>query len=344
MARCRRVPAFETLTPSTLASSALSSPAWNFSAISSRSRAGSSASAARTAARRSACSASLVGRRRRRPRGSAPASRVRLRAAQLVERGVAGDAEQPRALAAAPASKRCALAVRALERQRGHVLGRRRGRAGASRRRRTRRRARPGRARRSRAPLARRPAAREVMAEFTPRTTRSASLHHAGGATRAARQREQARVVGDDARHAERLERADARAGRRPSRRTARRRRRSPRARGAASRARQWAMTASQRPARQVARRAAAAGGAGSRSHQRVAPGASSSHERCSRAARAGPTSRAGSRGASARTAARLRSIVEISARSIRPCSRSASTTRVLVAGQLEVDVELDAR
>src|SRR5579884_3968053 len=42
--------------------------------------------------------------------------------AQLVERRVAGDPEQPRAFLAAPAIKRPPAAVRALERERRHIL------------------------------------------------------------------------------------------------------------------------------------------------------------------------------------------------------------------------------
>ena len=52
-ARCRRIAAADSPTPITLAISALDSPAWNFRAISSRSRGSRPASAARTVARRS---------------------------------------------------------------------------------------------------------------------------------------------------------------------------------------------------------------------------------------------------------------------------------------------------
>ena len=112
------------------------------------------ASAARTAARSSARSAASSVRRRGGvlrvggQRGGA------LAAAQLVERGVAGDAEQPGALAA-PAgvvgARPCGRPARRPGRSRPR---RRRGRAAAWRRRRTRRRARRGTARRSRAPVA----------------------------------------------------------------------------------------------------------------------------------------------------------------------------------------------
>jgi len=61
MVRCKSVPAFEALTPMTSATSAFERPAWNFSAISSRSRGLSSASAARTVVRRSATSVSSSG-------------------------------------------------------------------------------------------------------------------------------------------------------------------------------------------------------------------------------------------------------------------------------------------
>ena len=123
MARCSCVPALETLTPSTAAISALSRPAWNFRATSSRSRGSSRSRAARTAARRSAASAWSSGR------GGLEVGRVggqRRRALappQLVERGVAGDAEQPRARRPAGRLVGALLAVRALERVRGHVLG-----------------------------------------------------------------------------------------------------------------------------------------------------------------------------------------------------------------------------
>ena len=55
--RYSRVPAFDSLIPSTRASSPLDIPAWNFRATISRSRAGSLASADWTAVRRSATSA-----------------------------------------------------------------------------------------------------------------------------------------------------------------------------------------------------------------------------------------------------------------------------------------------
>src|SRR5215212_493489 len=66
-----------------------------------------------------------------RSRGGSPAGVVRLghqlrrplTPAQLVERRVARDAEQPGALAAAPRVEALALAKRALERLRGDVLG-----------------------------------------------------------------------------------------------------------------------------------------------------------------------------------------------------------------------------
>ena len=99
MARCSLLPALETLTPSTAAISALSSPAWNLSATSSRSRGSSVASAARTAARRSAVSASSSGAWRLEVGRLGGQRGAALPPAQLVERGVARDAEQPGARA-----------------------------------------------------------------------------------------------------------------------------------------------------------------------------------------------------------------------------------------------------
>ena len=124
-ARCSIVPALETETPRTAASSALSRPAWNFSAISSRSR---GASAGERGAQRGAAQRRVGGVLRR---GRVGVGRLggqggaALAAAQLVERGVARDAEQPRALAAARGLVGALLAVRTLERARRHVLGRR---------------------------------------------------------------------------------------------------------------------------------------------------------------------------------------------------------------------------
>ena len=63
-ARCRRVPAFDAEMPSTAPISALSSPATNFSATSSRSRGARPASAARTAARRTGSRLVVRGRER----------------------------------------------------------------------------------------------------------------------------------------------------------------------------------------------------------------------------------------------------------------------------------------
>src|ERR1700722_13631038 len=96
MARYSSVPAAVSLTPRTLASSVLRSPAWNLSAMTSRSRAGSSASAARTAVRRHLGPGVIRGLGDvlgiDGERGHA------LAAAQLVQSGIARDTEQPRAL------------------------------------------------------------------------------------------------------------------------------------------------------------------------------------------------------------------------------------------------------
>ena len=125
MARCSWVPALETLTPSTAAISALASPAWNLSATSSRSRGssvgerGADGGAAQrglgVVLRRGGLDVGRVGGQR----GGA------LAPPQLVERGVAGDAEQPGARRAAAGLVRALLAVCALERGRGDVLCRR---------------------------------------------------------------------------------------------------------------------------------------------------------------------------------------------------------------------------
>ena len=64
----------------------------------------------------------------------------------------------------------------------------------------------------------------------------------------------------------------------------------------------------------------------------------------CSRGARAAPTSRAAARGSSARSATRLRMYsVETSVRSTQAVLAQRLDHALLVAGQLEVDVELDA-
>ena len=122
MARWSWVPALETLTPSTAASSALSSPAWNLSAITSRSRGGRPASALRTAARSSARSAASSVARGGVDRLGDQGGDA-LAAAQLVERGVARDPEQPGARPALARVVGAGLAEGALERLGGDVLG-----------------------------------------------------------------------------------------------------------------------------------------------------------------------------------------------------------------------------
>ena len=115
----------------------------------SRSRAGSVASACRTA------SAPAPLRRRRRAASTAAIlgvgdeRRMALAPPQLVERRVARDPEQPRALLAAAPVEGAPAPVGALERERGDVLGRCCGRRAASQRTRTRRRGWSGRAARS---------------------------------------------------------------------------------------------------------------------------------------------------------------------------------------------------
>ena len=125
MARCSRVAALERLTPRTSATSFVSSPAWKRRAITSRSRAAQ-------AAERGAQSGTLqrrlglVVRRRGALVGWIGGQRrVALAPSQLVQRGVAGDAEQPRPLRALAGVERAVLAIRALERQRRDVLRRR---------------------------------------------------------------------------------------------------------------------------------------------------------------------------------------------------------------------------
>ena len=123
MARCRSVPALVALTPRTSASSALERSAWYLSAITSRSRAARRPSARADGVALGGQLGRLVGTglaRRRRELGG----RRALAAAQLVERGVAGDAEQPRARRPAAGVEARAAPVRPLERQGGDVLGR----------------------------------------------------------------------------------------------------------------------------------------------------------------------------------------------------------------------------
>ena len=123
MARCSIVPALDALTPRTSAISALESSAWYLSAISSRSRAASLPSARAHGVALRGQLGRLVGAglaRRARELGG----RGALAAAQLVERGVAGDAEQPRARRSAAGVEARAPLVGALERLGGDVLGR----------------------------------------------------------------------------------------------------------------------------------------------------------------------------------------------------------------------------
>ena len=124
-ARCSSVPALETETPRTAASSALSRPAWNLRAISSRSRGGSAASAVRSGGAAQRGVGGVLGRGGLDVLGVGGEGGAALAAAQLVERGVARDAEQPGALGAARGLVGALAAVGALERARRHVLGRR---------------------------------------------------------------------------------------------------------------------------------------------------------------------------------------------------------------------------
>ena len=123
MARCRSVPTWFALTPSTSAMSPLERSAWYLSAISSRSLAASVPSARRTASRSAASSAASSGPGSYVGAGSSAVVDA-LAAPQLVERRVAGDAEQPRARGPAAGVEAGAALVRALERLGGDVLGR----------------------------------------------------------------------------------------------------------------------------------------------------------------------------------------------------------------------------
>ena len=156
--------------------------------------------------------------------------------------------------------------------------------------------------------------------------------------------REQPRIVGDHAGHAERLEAADPRQlVDRPDVELAAGAADGPDQR-AGSTSRQWAMIASHRPAAERPGRPggqqprASASTTAVRGHrisgcaERVAT--QLGHRPAQpHAGLGGADQRPGSRGY----------WLEISARSSRPCSRSASSTSQLVAGELEVDVELDA-
>ena len=125
-ARCTRVPAFDSLMPRTEAISALSRPAKNLSAISSRSR---GARVARAAPQGEpplgAFGARLDRRRPRRPAAPAASSGLATTPTELVEGRVAGDAEEPGARLAATGVEVATLAVGALEGGGGHFLGRR---------------------------------------------------------------------------------------------------------------------------------------------------------------------------------------------------------------------------
>ena len=146
--RYSSVPAFDSLTPSTRASSALRQAGVELERDDLALARGQLRPARRaTAVRRSATSApSSTVRRGARPPARSTSVATPPAPAQLVERGVARDPEQPRALLAAAAVERAPAPVGALERERGDVLG---GRAVAQqrrRRRRTRRRGSSGRA------------------------------------------------------------------------------------------------------------------------------------------------------------------------------------------------------
>jgi hypothetical protein len=108
----------EAETPRTSAISALFSPAWNFRAMSSRSR-GSRVASASLGCLRLAFGRGLVGRR------LVGELRAALAPAQLVERGVACDPEEPRPLGPAARIERALLAKGALERAGGDLLRRR---------------------------------------------------------------------------------------------------------------------------------------------------------------------------------------------------------------------------
>ena len=125
MARCSWVPALETLTPSTAGDLGVVQPGVELQRdelalargepASARPHGGAAQRGLGVVLGRGASSAAGLGGER----GGA------LAPAQLVQRGVAGDAEQPGALASrGAASKRALLAVGALERERGDVLGR----------------------------------------------------------------------------------------------------------------------------------------------------------------------------------------------------------------------------
>ena len=149
-ARCRRVPALETETPRTAASSALSSPAWNLRAISSRSRGGRVASAARRAARRQAASAASSAGAASTSAGSAASAALRLRRRSSSSAALrAMPNSQARSRCRARPCRCAGAGTRARTRSRSRPRPPS-GRAAASRRRRTRRRARRGRAPRSR--------------------------------------------------------------------------------------------------------------------------------------------------------------------------------------------------
>ena len=335
--RYSSVPAFDSLTPSTRASSALDSPAWNFSATISRSR-------ARQRGQRGCGPRCGAARPRRRPRrarrptssGSADQRGEPPAPAKLVERRVAGDPEQPRPLLAAAAIEGAPAPVGALEGERGHVLGGGRIAQQRARRTRTRRRGWSGTAPRTAPTSSRRRGRQRVGLGHTPTT------HDADDPSRH-ELREQPRVVCDHAGDPERLERPEPRSSSTvhtysspPAARTlahepgrhqppVRHQRVAPPRRGSPAR----------RATGSTARNACRATSAGSR----VA------RERNGSRVASAPTSRACTRGSAARSA---RGSPRYWRRDQRPLEQRRRAQRLehaqLVAGQLEVDVELDGR
>ena len=100
----------------------------------------------------------------------------------------------------------------------------------------------------------------------------------AARARRAGQLSEQPRVVGDHAGHAERLERPGSAAARRPSTRRARPRRRA-RAHQPGVTSRQWAISASQSPARDHRARALSGSSCRAREHDQRTPGPASARD-----------------------------------------------------------------
>ena len=137
--RCNMVPALDSLTPSTRAISAFDSPAWNFRAISSRSRADIPARAARTVVRLSAMSAPSSGPAASMSSGSVTRAASRRRRRSSSSAALRAIPNSHALLLAAPAVEPAAAAgTRARTRARSH-LPRPRGRATGSSRTRTRR-------------------------------------------------------------------------------------------------------------------------------------------------------------------------------------------------------------